>query len=395
MYYLHPTLYLQCSSGISGDMFLALLSDLGTDFSPLNAILEKSPFSVRILTRRMVKEGLKGTIAEVVSKGGEVFRSLAEIEDLIDGLSLSSRVKSYSKKAFKTLARIEAECHGIGVEEVHFHELGAIDTIVDIVGAFWGVESLGIEGVVCSPLPWFEGEVECAHGRLPLPAPATLRLLKGKPIYSTSIKGEIITPTGALLLDMLVDEFKWGFDGRILRSGMGWGHNKIEGVNLNALRGVLFCRKEEDTSIEEVCVLETNIDHLSGEEMGYLFEVLFEYGALDVVYLPAVMKKNRPGGILQVMCHLPQREKLLQQIFTHTHSLGIRSSFVSRVVVDRRNKRISTPLGEVEVKEYHIGGKVFFRIEYNSIRRIARERDISFFEVKRLLEPFVLEKIKR
>ncbi len=364
---------------------MGMLSDLGVDFSPLNKTFEQANFPALISVREETKSGLIGSSVEVRSlEEGITRRNLQDIQKIIEGFSLASSIKERSKRAFKKLARIEAKCHGIEEKDVHFHELGAIDTIVDIVGAFWGIEQLNISRVLSSYLPWFEGQVSCEHGILPLPAPATLSLLKGKPFYPTSINEEIITPTGALLLDELVDEFVSGFQGSIKASGIGWGKRDIRGVAFNGLRGILFspsCIWRE----EDVVVLETNIDHLSGEEVGNIFETLLSKGAFDVLYVPVIMKKNRPGGILKVLCPLVAKDEMVREVFNITHTLGIRMLSVTRYILERKKKKVVTEMGEVEIKEYYIEGKKYFRIEYESLKRIAREKGISIYQARQIL----------
>ncbi len=366
-----------------------MLADLGIDFSPLNHILKDSGFPASISVSLEKKAGFMGSSAEVnvLQYKGEK-RNIRDIEKIIDRFHLSPFVKDRSKRAFKRLAQIEASCHGIGEEEVHFHELGAIDTIVDIVGAFWGIEKLNVERVLCSHLPWFEGEVLCAHGVLPLPAPATLHLLQNKPLYPTSITDEIITPTGALVLDEIVDEFSTGFKGYIKKSGIGWGKREIKGVSFNGIRGILFYPHISYRE-EEIILLETNIDHLSGEEIGDLFDIFLNKKALDVIYIPAVMKKNRPGGILKILCYSQHKDIIVREVFKFTHTLGIRVLPITRYVAERNTKKVLTEIGEIEVKEYSIEGEKYFRIEYESLKKISRKKGISLDRARELIMGYI------
>lgn len=218
-------LYLQCPTGISGDMFLAAAADLDLDLQPLANLLTDVGAEVRIEAIPTRCCGLLGTKVQVVPlENGPPLRTLDQIRPLIAASGFSPEVKARAEQAFERLAQVEAEVHGVPVAQVHFHEVGAVDTLADILGCFWALESLRMETVTCSPLPWFQGQVECAHGVLPLPAPATLKLLNGKPLFSTSFDREVITPTGALLVDQIASGFGPPPNGTLIRSGIGWGH---------------------------------------------------------------------------------------------------------------------------------------------------------------------------
>ena len=306
-------------------------------------------------------------------------RHLQQIEAVLDGLPLSRDVVNRSLRAFYRLAEAEAAVHGVDRESIHFHEVGASDTLVDVVGAFWAVERLGVSRVVCSELPWFEGSVDCEHGRLPLPAPATLELLKGKPVYPTRFREEIITPTGALILDQLAQTFQQGFSGCILRSGTGWGSLELEEAP-NGLRAILFQGQEAER--ERIVVLESAMDHLTGEEMGNLYQELFRAGALDVIYFPGVMKKNRPAGMLQVLAPLREEAEVQRAFFRQSLTLGIRRREMERLVAPRRQTKMTTPWGPVEAKEV---GRVR-RPEFEDLRRLSRETGYSVAELRCLLQ---------
>jgi len=276
---------------------------------------------------------------------------------------------------------VEAGVHGCAVADVHFHEVGAVDTLVDVVGAFWALETLGVSRVTCSSLPWFSGTVRCAHGLMPLPAPATTVLLQGKPVYPTQFEGELITPTGALLLDRMVDEFTLGPAGRLERIGLGLGTMELPTVN--GLRLLLLAG--DGPGLERIMVLETNVDHLTGEEIGGVFGVLLDAGALDVLFLPGVMKKNRPGGLLQVLCKPEDLARIRDLTFAQTLTLGLRMTETTRAVLPRAASARSTPWGEVSAKETEIEGQRYSRPEFEALQALAKRTGRSVAQLRYLL----------
>jgi len=234
-----PHLFMDCRFGIGGDMFLAALAGLGLDLEPLAWALGNAGVEVELAAPVVRVRGLAGRRLNIGGAGGaQPLRHLDDILAIVERLALPEIVRTKSAAAFRTLAEVEARMHGIGLQDVHFHEVGAVDTLVDVCGAFWGLDDLGVSHVVCSPLPWFSGTVDCAHGRLPLPAPAALELLKGKPVFPTDFEMEIITPTGALLVDQLVDAFAKGPQGTILDTATSYGTHDLP--ESGGLRLVLF-----------------------------------------------------------------------------------------------------------------------------------------------------------
>ena len=234
-----PALHLDASSGLGGDMFLAALADTGYDPAPLQEALRTAGLAVDISFPRTVRHGLAGRCLALEFPAAQPLRHLSDLLQLLEAMPLPPRVRERSAAAFRRLAAAEAAVHGIPVEQVHFHEVGAVDTLVDVTGAFHALHSLDVSRVTCGPLPWFSGTVTCAHGVLPLPAPATLELLKGKPVFPSGITREIITPTGALILDQCVDAFAPGPHGTILAAGTGWGTHDL-GPEVQGLRAVLY-----------------------------------------------------------------------------------------------------------------------------------------------------------
>ncbi len=386
------SLYLDCAYGLGGDMVLAGLAGLGVDFAPLQHMLHGAGIAARLEVHDVCRSGVAGRRMDVVWDDAQPLRHLSDLTDILERMPLSSAVRGRAVAALCRLAEAEAAVHGVPVERVHFHEVGAIDTLADVAGCFWALEQLAVDEVVCSPLPWFTGTVECAHGTMPLPAPATLRLLEGKPVYPTRFTQEMITPTGALLVDALVDRFADGPEGVLLRSGLGYGSRDSGGGMRVLLLEARTCRTacaedraEEGLERDEVVQLESNIDHLSGEELGYCFGVLMDAGALDVLYLPGVMKKNRPGGVLRVLCEPARLAGVQEAFFRHTHTLGIRRTRVERVLVQRRGGVRETRLGPLETKEYTLGDVTVSRPEHEALAAFARKSGRSLPELRAML----------
>jgi hypothetical protein len=362
-------------------MFLGAAADLGTDLSPLQEIFAAAGIAVGIRVEKRSDAGLSGARLLLELPEGQGLRDPRAVRDCVARLEVSEQVRERSLQAIERLAAAEAEVHGIAAEEVHFHEIGALDTLTDIVGAFWCLERLGVEEVTCSHLPWFEGYVTCEHGTLPLPAPATLKLLQGKPVYSTSFDRELITPTGALLVDQIVSGFCGGPPGTVQRTGLGLGSQDL-GDMPNGLRMILY---EQASPVEHVWVLESNVDHLTGEEIGGLFDVLFGAGALDVLYLPGIMKKNRPGGLLQVVCSESRLTEVQAAMFRHSLTLGLRRRLMERVALPRRPSTLQTQWGQVEAKEVEIYGERYSRPEFESLKRLAERTGRSVVQLRYLL----------
>ncbi|MGM0646394.1 MAG: nickel pincer cofactor biosynthesis protein LarC [Thermodesulfobacteriota bacterium] len=374
-------LFLQCPTGISGDMLLAGLADLGVDFGPLNAAFSAAGLEVELATPIVRRHGLVGRAVELGAGAAQPLRHEADLVALIQALEVPQGVQQRACQAVARLAEAEAAVHGIARDKVHFHEVGAVDTVVDIVGAMWGLHQLGIERVTATALPWSEGEVCCEHGVLPVPAPATVQLLQGKPVRPTTLTGELVTPTGAVLVDQVVDAFVEGPCGVVLASGWGWGTRELE-ERPNALRAVLLRTPAPAPQTEEIWVLEANIDHLSGEEIGGLFEYFLDQGALDVLYVPAVMKKNRPGGVLQVLS-APQDLARLQDVFvTQSLTLGLRRKQWERIVVPRHATEVSTPWGGVQAKAAQSGTTSWVRPEYEALRALAEKTGRSVAQLR-------------
>lgn len=393
------TLHLECATGLGGDMLLAGLADLGSkkeanqalDLGELQAALEQAGLRVSLDCRPASRRGLAGmTLGITQERAEQPLRRLPEITGILDALPLSSAVRDRSRAAFDRLAEVEARVHGVDINEVHFHEIGAVDTVVDVVGAFWALETLGVKKITASVLPWFEGRVDTAHGTLALPAPAVVELLKNKPVCPSGLEVELITPTGALLLDQIVTNFGTSPHGILLGCGMGLGR-----MELADRANVLRCFLLQDTdlgrneanrlAVEEIVVLETNIDHLTGEEIGACLEALLDEGALDVLFLPGAMKKGRPGGLLQVLCRHENLARVRQAVFRQTMTLGLRCTLVKRFVAARRTTTRETSLGPLAMKQSFLDGQDYVRPEFEALRQLARRTGRSVAQLRYLL----------
>ncbi len=370
-------LYIDCRHGISGDMFLAGLAGLGADLAPFAAMLKEAGVVNDLRAEITQRDGFAGQrlIIEETS-AQQPLRHLEDILGIARALPLPDKVWFLARRAFVRLAEAEAAVHGMSREEVHFHEVGAVDTLVDVLGAAFCLEQLGVDKVFASPLPWFSGRVNIAHGEVALPAPATLELMQGKPVFSTSYDWEIITPTGALLLDCLEATFTDGPQGLLRRKALSFGANPAgKGLRLFLLDGG-GCER-----LDQVWVLESHIDHLSGEELGAAVDALFAAGAVDVIQMPAYMKKNRPGTALRALCLPADLERVRAAFFTHTHTLGIRQRLEDRVCLPRRPASLETPDGLLPAKAYDLAGQTFTRAEHDARLALAHSKGKSLLEI--------------
>ncbi len=398
-------IYLDCFSGISGDMLLGALLDAGLPLATLEAGLARLPVGgYRLVAERRTSHGVSGTKLDVRLDEGErqPERGLADILPLLDGSGLDPPVRERAASVFRRLARAEAHVHGTPVEEVHFHEVGAVDAIVDIVGAMIGLEALGVERVYASSLPLAHGTVRARHGLLPLPAPATLELLAevGAPTRPApgDGAGELVTPTGAALLAELATWEQPPM--RLRRVGYGFGTREIfleppnGGGWPNALRlwlgdpiGATRPAPGSGQSLlrDEVVLIETNLDDASPELLGYAMERLLAAGALDVYFTPIQMKKNRPGTLLGVVAPPPRAEALAELILTETTSLGVRLRPTARLIAERTDATVDTELGPIQVKLKRLGRRTVAAPEYEDCARLARQHDLPLADVYRLV----------
>lgn len=371
-------LYYDCFSGISGDMNLGALVDLGVDSSQLIRELAKLQIHAEyeISVKRGQKNGISGTKVDVIIKHEEHVhhRNLQDIAAIINASNLSGRVKKSSLTMFGKIAEAEAKVHGEPVEKVHFHEVGAVDSIVDIVGAAVALDALHADKILASPVQVGGGFVKCAHGLLPVPAPATVELLKGIPIKSGIVPFETTTPTGAAILACNAAEFTEKMDFRLIGTGCGLGSRDLEIPNI--LRVYLGETQDAEESAEQY-LLETNIDDMNPEFYDYAETLLFKAGALDVFKTPIIMKKGRPAIKLSVLTDATHEKSVSDIIWKETTSIGLRKFKVDKVMLRREAVIIHTKFGDVGVKISRLNGEPLkYKAEYEDCKRIAVENHI-------------------
>lgn len=373
--------YLDCLSGISGDMTLAALIDAGVELAAIQSgIASLGLPEVKLSTSEVKRKGFRGLHLSVEHPPEHAHRHLHHITDMIDGSQLTGRQKDLAKRIFTRLGEAEAKVHGTTLRKVHFHEVGAIDSIADIVGAAIGWDLLGVDRIACSPLPTGRGTITIAHGTCSVPAPATAELLAGIPLAESHVAAELTTPTGAAIVATLVDQFGPLPAMTIERIGYGAGTRDLE-QQPNLLR--LFVGEAVDGLVsDQVWVLETNLDDVSGEVIGFATTKLLEAGALDVYTTAIQMKKNRPGVTLTVLCQPALVEKIERILFRETGTLGVRRWPAARHKLDRKPHQVETEFGTVEGKLGWIAGQEpAFSPEFESCSRIARERDVPLKDV--------------
>ena len=369
--------YFDCFSGISGDLILGALVDLGLDPEVLRGPLSLLPLGgCRLEVARERRGPLWGTRVKVTAEEHGAHRSCSEIRELIAGSALPDPVKEKSLAVVERLAEVEGRLHGLPPDEVHLHEMGAVDSIVDIVGACLGIHELEIDRVVGSPLPMGRGFVRCDHGLLPLPAPATLALLQGRPVYDAGQDRELVTPTGAALLTVLASEF--GGIPRMQIEGVGYGVGQHPEDHPPNLLRVITGQADVLLPTEKLLLLETSLDDMNPEIYGYLMERLFAAGALDVNIIPAQMKKNRPGQLLRVLSPQGLRDHLVGIVLSETTSLGVRCLEMERIALPRTIIRVQTPVGLIPVKvARNPEGGYTVAPEYEACRRAALRHRVS------------------
>ncbi len=436
--------YLECFSGVSGDMFLGALIDAGVPPRVLEETVAALGVGARLEISRVVRSGISATKVDVWVDGEKDLpreeywakqdearapanshhehdhhshdhghhhdhehssvhetlraeacpepaegapaphehshgRGLTEIREIIGKAAISDTAKKTAIAIFEALGTAEAKIHATSIEKVHFHEVGAVDAMVDIVCAAVGAEVLGVDEIVCSPLNVGGGTVQCAHGTFPVPAPATVELLKDAPVYSSGVQAELVTPTGAAIVKTLAKRFAAFPEMKIEKSGYGAGTREFPGLP-NVVRltiGEAASTLAAKTASETVTVLEANLDDLNPQVFGYVMDRLLEEGALDAFGMPVQMKKNRPGTLLTVLCKPEDAAKLTQLIFTETTTLGVRRRDEVRQTLARRWENVRTQWGEVRIKIASMNGTVTnYAPEYEDCRRIASEHRV-------------------
>lgn len=389
-------LHVDCASGISGDMFLGACLDLGLPVALLEEMVERLGLSGVELRVRRAKRGSLAGVRFTVLRGGRPVegggradashRSLSTILRMIERSGLGAGTRERASALFRRLGEAEASVHGVGLDEVHFHEVGADDSIVDLVGAALALEHFAPARVSCSTVVVGSGTVKTRHGVMPVPAPATALLLRGMPISAGGVEGEMTTPTGAVILREFVDSFEPSAadSPRLIEdTGVGLGSRELAD-RPNALRVQLATRVTAGSPWSRVAVLECQVDDATGEAIGYAAEALLGAGALDVFATPVQMKKSRPGVAVTVICRPERAPDLAERLLLETGSLGCRRTVVDRLEAERSVVSVATPFGEVRVKTAAVGGRSLGTApEYEDVRRIAREREVPFRAVYR------------
>jgi uncharacterized protein (TIGR00299 family) protein len=376
------TLHFDCFSGISGDMTLGALIDAGVDPEAVRSALDSLGLPITLEIERVKRNGIAATAVTVVAPDQEEYRFLPDVEAILNNGKLTSRQRELALAIFRKLAVAEATVHGMPVEKVHFHEVGALDSIADIAGSAVALDLLKVERITCRSVPPGSGSVTCAHGLMPVPAPATAILLQGMPLAQAPVTGELVTPTGAAILATVVNEFTDQPALTVERIGCGAGKKDFwEQPNiLRIFVGESTLSPAADES-DTVTVLETNLDDLSPELIGYCFEQLFAAGALDVFTIPVQMKKNRPGVLLTAIAPATAVPALETILFRETGTFGIRRHTAVRSKLRREEITVVTPWGQVRAKKGWRDGVTLVTPEYEDCARVAREHAVPLREV--------------
>jgi len=372
--------HFDCFSGISGDMTVAALIDAGIEADAIRKGVASLGLPIKLEITKIRKGGFAATEFQVEANEEHTHRGLPEVEEILNRGSLTDRQRNLALRIFRRLAEAESAAHGMPVERVHFHEVGALDSIADIAGAAIGLDLLGVERFTSRSVPTGSGMVKCAHGMMPIPAPGTAELLKGVPLAASSLKAELTTPTGAAILTTVVQE--WVEHPLMTIEKIGHGAGRREFVEQPNLLRLFVGVAESPTERDRVWMLETNLDDLPAEVIGYCYDLLLAAGALDVFTTPIFMKKNRPGVLLSVLAaeaNLPALEDIL---FRETTTFGIRRYPVTRHKLQRRACTVETPWGAVQGKlGWQDGRPPVFSPEYEDCARVARQQGIALREV--------------
>ena len=381
------------SSGISGNMIIGALVDLGADSNELKSIMEKSAYEfgkVEVTFEKKLKSGINSTYCHVEMMEHKHSINYPEFIEKIEKLEIDEKVKKTAIKVFERIAKAESKVHGKTMEEVHFHEVGASDAVVDVIGSIYGYYSLNLDKqkVIGLPIAVGGGTVKTAHGIIPVPAPAVLEILNGAHIIGGPVDSELATPTGCAIYMEICDEIK-EFIPSVKPKNVGYGAGRKDFDHPNILR---IIETSDITESDRIDVIETNIDHLTGEEIGYLFDKLLDTGASDVSVTPIIMKKNRQGSLLKVISSRKNRDKIVETIFTETGSLGIRiSPNMHRGVAKREFTKKTFDINgkdyEVTFKIGYINGEIISkRPEYEDLKRIAEDSGLPLRKIKELIK---------
>jgi uncharacterized protein (TIGR00299 family) protein len=379
------TLYFDCFAGASGDMILGALVGVGVEPRALIealSLLDVSGYEVSF--EAVDRSGISAVRARVQTGHEHAHRHLGDILKIIYESRLGDGVKERAAQIFKRLAEAEARIHNVAVERIHFHEVGALDAIIDVVGACVGFELLNVERFACSELHVGSGTIEMSHGRFPIPPPAVAELLKDAPVYSSDIKGELVTPTGAAIISTVCREFGPLPKMKIERTGYGAGTREYQGFP-NVLRVMLGDDGASEVSSDErLVVVETNIDDMSPQIYGHVMEAALAQGALDCYFTPVQMKKNRPGVLVSILCRPDEREAMCGLLLTETTTLGVRYYEVLRRALERETVKVLTEYGAINVKVARLNGRVVKEMpEYDQCRAAAERAKVTLQEVEK------------
>ncbi len=385
------TLYIDCNMGAAGDMLMSALAELHSDFQGFIARLNGLNIpDVTVKAEKSVKCGISGTHIRVFVGEAEESEAIhhghqhehhhhsgmKDIENIINGLNISENVRNNALSVYRLIAEAESHAHGCDVDEIHFHEVGTMDAVADIVGVCMLIDELAPERIIASPICVGSGYVHCAHGILPVPAPATAHILRGVPIYSGEIRAELCTPTGAALLRHFADEFAPMPVMRVSKIGYGMGTKDFE--TANCLRAMLG---DAEAKPEAIALLCCNIDDMTGEQTGFAVGKLLEAGALDVFTAPIYMKKNRPGVMLTCICREREKDRFVKLIFKHTSTIGLREHIAGRYALSRKEITVHTDYGDVRAKQSEGYGVCRVKAEYDDLAELADKNGISLSDI--------------
>lgn len=417
------TLYLECSMGAAGDMLTAAILELFEDGEEqIEKLNDLGIDGVSFEKVDSFKCGIKGTQVIVKINGEEegidehdqhhshghedhdhhshlhyhhrheedehvnshnhhqhhhVHRSMKDIEEIVRNIQVSEKVKKDIMEVYKYIAEAESVSHNVDVSEIHFHEVGTMDAIADITAVCFLIDELGVQNIIASPINVGSGHVHCAHGVLPVPAPATAYILKEIPMYTSEVRGELCTPTGAALLKHFVSNFEEMPKLRVEKIGYGMGKKDFE--KINCVRAFLGETKDSEEIVYE---LSCNVDDMSAEEISFAIDMFFEGGAKEVYTVAIGMKKSRPGTLIKIMCREEDKSNLVELIFKHTTTIGIRETQTSRYILSRKIEEVETPFGTIRCKKSYGYGVSKEKFEYDDLSKIARENNLSILEVK-------------
>ena len=390
------TLYFDCGMGAAGDMLSAALLELFPQ--PEKIIEELNTLGiphVEFSTEKVTKCGILGTHMSVKVHGHEEDKhhhhhhehghhhhsSLHDIEHILSHLNISDKVRKDVLAVYHLIADAESKAHGVPISEIHFHEVGNLDAVADVTAVCLLIDKLSPDQIMASPIHVGCGQVHCAHGILPVPAPATAHILQGCPIYGGKIKGELCTPTGAALLKYFVNSF--GDMPMMCVSSIGYGMGKKDFEAANCVRAMMG---ETDSAKDEMFELNCNVDDMTAEEIGFALERCFEAGAVEAFTIPINMKKSRPGTLIRVICKEDLKEQLIQTLFQYTSTAGIRQTKVERSILHRSIEEVETPYGKIRKKNYSGYGVNRFKYEYEDLAGIAKKEQISISQLLKNIE---------